>query len=82
MALRTRLEKTLARGGDVVVYIHGFDTSFDDAMWYGAQIERAYSERLDALRARPPAPEMRIPSELKVVVFTWPAPTRTFLRPL
>ncbi len=58
-------ERASAEGLDIVIYIHGFNTSFKQGLRTAAQLEN--------LLMQPMAADMADPLKLMVVLFSWPS---------
>ena len=66
-------EAVFAGKRDLLIYIHGYGTSFGEAMWYGGQIKLLYNRVLQQCAASIRENGGRAPKELEVLVFSWPS---------
>jgi len=60
---------------DLILYVHGYDTTFKEALWSAAQIQLRYNRVLeDLLDDRASAPLLaRCPSGFETLVVSWPS---------
>ena len=77
------LTKSIIDGGkDLLIYIHGYDTNFREAVWYGGQIKLQYNRVLEVRRN-----DLRQyggwPSNgIEVLVLSWPSAGRALAYPI
>ncbi|MCH7539610.1 MAG: alpha/beta hydrolase [Proteobacteria bacterium] len=77
-----RLQRAIFdQGKDLLIYIHGYDTTFREAVWYGAQIKLQYNWLLKGQAKSIEDLGGRAPQGLEVLVFSWPSAGKALAYP-
>jgi hypothetical protein len=66
---------------DLIVYVHGFDTDFREAVWYAGQIKLQYNRVLRAIRDTIVARHGRRIEGFETLVLSWPSSGMALLYP-
>jgi len=69
----TLKQDVVKNGHDLIIYLHGYDTDFKQALWYGAQVKLQYNRVLNLARRQIAENGERPIERVAVLVFSWPS---------
>ncbi len=79
--LAKALKASIAKGNELLIYLHGYDTNFREAVWYGGQIKLQFNRLLKKQRQSALDLGGQIGEAFEVLVFSWPSAGKALAYP-